>query len=225
MAVADATGAGSTETRDLEVPGGFESRNIPVRAYESAEIDAELPWATLVWAHGGSFVRGTLDWPEADWVSQRFAEAGLRVYSVDYVLASETVKAPAPSDEVEAVLAWAAEQHEGPLVAGGASAGAHLAALATLGRTAKATVEAAQVDPEQTIDIRVPDALILQYPSLHRVQRGNPEISALTAPLPDQRRFGPSDSPKCMTSISARAVVPWWPASCRRKRWRCYRRP
>lgn len=160
------TGTGRFETREFAVPGGWQDRGIPVRAYEP-----ETPWATLVWAHGGSFVHGTLDWPEADWVSQRFAEAGLTVYSVDYLLASETVKAPAPSDEVETVLAWVAGQHDRPLAIGGASAGAHLAVLAALG----------QHDAL--------GALILEYPTLHRVQRDAPEIAAATAKLPAQRRF------------------------------------
>lgn len=150
------------------------SAAIPVRSYEPAE--GVEPWATLVWAHGGSFVRGTLDWPEADWVSRRFAETGIRVISVDYVLASETVKAPAPSHDVAAVLAWAGDEFRGPLVAGGASAGAHLAVLATLDQH--------DARPERTAD-----ALLLEYPTLHRVQREDPRIADAVAALPEARRF------------------------------------
>ena len=146
----------------------------PVRHYEpAAGIE---PWATLVWAHGGSFMRGTLDWPEADWVSRSFAEAGLRVISVDYVLASEKVKAPAPSNDVAAVLAWAGGEYAGPLVAGGASAGAHLAVLATLDQR--------DANPE-----RAAAALLLEYPTLHRVQRADPRIADAVAALPEARRF------------------------------------
>lgn len=147
---------------------------VPVRRYEPTPTAAVEPWATLVWARGGSFVRGTLDWPEGDWVSRRLAEAGLRVYSVDYTLASDTVKAPVPAHDVGAVLRWAAQEHPGPLVVGGASAGAHLAALAAL-------------DAE-----RPADALILAYPTLHRVQREDPDLSQATAALPEQRQFGPT---------------------------------
>ena len=169
-------GAGVSGTADE--PNRSGSTSIPVRSYEPV---AE-PWATLVWAHGGSFVRGTLDWAEADWVARAFAEAGIRVYSVDYALASETVKAPAPANDVAAVLAWAAARSEGPLVVGGASAGGHLAALAALD-----LAELAAADPA----LRAADALILEYPTLHRVQRPDTALTEATAGLPDARRFGP----------------------------------
>lgn len=164
-------GPGSAEGGSPDRAG---SPMVPVRSYEPG--GAVEPWATLVWAHGGSFMRGTLDWPEADWVSRSFAAAGLRVISVDYVLASETVKAPAPSNDVAAVLAWAGAEFEGPLVAGGASAGAHLAVLATLD----------QVDSNPD---RAAAALILEYPTLHRVQRADPRIADAAAALPEVRRF------------------------------------
>lgn len=179
------------EVRDIEVVGpaagpgapGLESGSpnrvgsaaVPVRSY-TPEGEA---WATLVWAHGGSFMRGTLDWAEADWASRRFAEAGMLVYSVDYALASSTVKAPAPGNDLAAVLAWAAANGEGPLVVGGASAGAHLAVLAAL----------AQADLAAVGEGRAVDALILEYPTLHRVQREDAALAAATAVLPDQRRF------------------------------------
>ncbi len=150
------------------------SYRVPVRGYEPAG-DAE-PWATLVWAHGGSFIRGTLDWPEADWVARSFAAAGLRVISVDYVLASETVKAPAPANDVAAVVAWAGAEYGGPLVVGGASAGAHLATLATLAQ--------AETAPE-----RAAAALLLEYPTLHRTQRVDPQLADAVAALPEARRF------------------------------------
>lgn len=161
------------------------SAEIAVRVYEPAPIDLRgdsAPWGTLVWAHGGSFVRGTLDWPEADWASRRFAEAGLRVYSVDYVLASETVKAPAPANDITAVLRQVRANHVGPVFVGGASAGGHLAVLAAL---AQAEFAAAAGDPAAR-----PDGLALVYPTLHRVQRPDAAISALTASLAEERRFG-----------------------------------
>ena len=150
------------------------SDEIPVRRYEPA-AGAE-PWATLVWAHGGSFVRGTLDWPEADWVARSFAAAGLRVLSVDYVLASDTVKAPAPSNDLAAVVAWAAAEYPAPLVVGGASAGGHLAVLATL-------------DQQRAHPARAAAALILEYPTLHRSQRAHPQLADAVAALPEARRF------------------------------------
>lgn len=189
-------GFGGGSAGGAAAPGSLE---VPVRIYEPgaqptaqptapadgaadgaavAPQDAvvEVPWATLVWAHGGSFMRGTLDWPEADWVARRFAEAGVRVLSVDYVLASDEVKAPAPSNDVAAVIAWAGTEYSGPLIAGGASAGAHLAVLATLEQLDSA--------PDRRVD-----ALVLEYPTLHRVQRDDAVLAAAAAELPETRRF------------------------------------
>ncbi len=172
---------------DIVVPATVDasmSVPVPVRRYEPSMPELGEPWATLVWAHGGSFVHGDLDWPEADWVSQRFAEAGVRVYSVDYRLVSARVKAPIPSDDVAAVLRWAALEHSGPIVVGGASAGGQLAALAALAQAETAT-NVRGGSPE----VRAANALILLYPTLHRVQQANSTLAAATAVLPEQRRF------------------------------------
>lgn len=166
------------------------SATVPVRVYEP---QGQAPWATLVWAHGGSFVRGTLDWPEADWVARAFAKAGMRVYSVDYALASDTVKAPAPANDVVAVVRAVTARHEGLLVIGGASAGAHLAALAALAQADWAGSEPKPGDTGgavgSTAAVRAVDALLMLYPTAHRVQRADPQITALTAVLPEARRF------------------------------------
>lgn len=175
-------------------PNRVGSLDVPVRSY----IPDEEAWATLVWAHGGSFVHGTLDWPESDWVAARFAESGIRVYAVDYVLASDRVKAPAPANDVLAVARWASESTGGPLALGGGSAGAHLASLAAVAlgecrSTASAgeTVAGSLADREVVDTVRAPDGLLLLYPTLHRQLDENPAISAITRSLPDQRRFGP----------------------------------
>ena len=178
--------AGPAAAPVSERPNRIGSVEVPVRIYEPASEEPggdSAPWGTLVWAHGGSFVRGTLDWPEADWASRRFAEAGLKVYSVDYALASDEVKAPAPANDVAAVLREVRASHTGPVFVGGASAGAHLAVMAALGQVelAAATGDAAAR----------PDGLALVYPTLHRVQRADQAIAALTATLPLERRFGP----------------------------------
>lgn len=171
----------------IDVPNRLGSERVPVRVYEAVGAGGQAngataePWATLVWAHGGSFMRGTLDWPEADWAARRFAEAGLRVYSVDYILASRTVKAPAPANDVAAVLREVASRHEGAMLVGGASAGAHLAVAAALAQ--------ADLAAELQNARRCPAALALVYPTFHRVQRPAPEIAALVGLLPEQRRF------------------------------------
>ena len=176
LVIAGRGSAAAVAAASAAAPNRVGSARIPVRSY----APAGEPWATLVWAHGGSFVRGTLDWPEADWVSRAFAEAGIRVYSVDYALAGDAVRAPAPANDVAAVLAWAAAETDGPLVIGGASAGGHLATLAALD-----LANAAGADPGS----RTADALILEYPTLHRVQRADAAIAAATAELPEARRF------------------------------------
>ena len=174
MRITDTEIEGPAAGRDPGLPNRVGSSAVPVRTYEPDGA----AWATLVWAHGGSFSRGNLDWPEADWAARRFAEAGIRVHSVDYALASETVKAPAPVADVSAVVRWAGvEDGVHPLVVGGASAGAHLAVLAAL-----SGADAAGGRPIA--------ALLLEYPTLHRTQRFDPELDAATAVLPEQRRFG-----------------------------------
>lgn len=160
------------------------SARVPVRVYEPEAQELrgrDAPWGTLVWAHGGSFMRGTLDWPEADWVARRFAEAGLRVYSVDYALASGDVKAPAPSNDVLAVLRATRDHHDGVVCVGGASAGGQLAAIAALAQS-----EFAASSGDKTLGA---DALLLVYPTLHRVQRADASILELTSKLPEERRF------------------------------------
>jgi len=188
---AAASSSGTIRVSDIEVPGPASNladpetgtpnvvgaAAVPVRVYEPAAAKKE-PWATLVWAHGGSFMRGTLDWPEADWVSRRFAEAGLRVLSVDYTLASDAAHAPAPVNDVAAVLRRVLDRVSGPVFVGGASAGGQLAVASTLQSSSWATGN------------RVA-GLALVYPTLHRVQRPAPEISQLTASLPEERRFRP----------------------------------
>ncbi|MGJ0203389.1 alpha/beta hydrolase fold domain-containing protein [Leucobacter sp. gxy201] len=198
--------AASVEVREFEVPGPAAGADgdthvvtaadgvnrvgsdaVTVRSY----VPSGAPWATLVWAHGGSFVHGGLDWPEADWVALRFAEAGVRVYSVDYALASDTVKAPAPVNDLGAVVEWVAANSEGPLVVGGASAGAHLAVLAALGQADRAAASSAATSLPGAA-VRAADALVLEYPTLHRVQREDASIADAVAELPEQRRFRPA---------------------------------
>ena len=183
--ISDVRITGPAAAAVTERPNRTGSAEISVRVYEPDTAQFRgggAPWGTLVWAHGGSFVRGTLDWPEADWASRRFADTGLRVYSVDYVLASDDVKAPAPANDVAAVLREVRASHPGPVFVGGASAGAHVAVLAALAQAelAAATGVAA---------IR-PSGLALVYPTLHRVQRADTAIAALTAKLPEARQFG-----------------------------------
>jgi acetyl esterase/lipase len=54
-----------------------------IRVYPAADPNGAL----LVWAHGGGFLGGSLDMPEADAVARGIAESGATVVSVGYSLA------------------------------------------------------------------------------------------------------------------------------------------
>jgi len=94
----------------------------------------------LVWVHGGGWVVGTLNDPEAHDVSMAVAAAGFPVTSVEYGLlpmfsvVGPTLLRPSPfrypvsQDQVMDAWLDAQRTHGGPMWLGGASAGACLAA-------------------------------------------------------------------------------------------------
>ena len=83
-----------TDTHDVALEGG--GHDFRVRVYPAAEPNG----AMLVWLHGGAFMFGTLEMPEADQVGRRLSAAGVTVVSVDYTLAPldalESLAAPDP---------------------------------------------------------------------------------------------------------------------------------
>jgi acetyl esterase len=115
---------------------------IPVREYLPVnERPGALPF---VWLHGGGFVSGGLDQKESDRVARSIASAGRRVLAVDYRLIpwwplvgkfrlkpSEN-RHPVPLQDAEDAITDYASRTAGPLLVGGASAGAALAASATM---------------------------------------------------------------------------------------------
>ncbi len=129
------------EARTVETRQG----TVPVRVYRPSGT----PRGGLVWAHGGGFLGGDLDMPEAHWVAHSLAERGITVVSVDYSLAPVPVGysfrpiAPRPgvhypvaSEQLTDVFVWTVRQDlgvpRGGWSLGGASAGAALAAGAVL---------------------------------------------------------------------------------------------
>ncbi|MFD1858329.1 alpha/beta hydrolase [Aeromicrobium camelliae] len=118
-----AAGPPVDHVEDLLVPTATQASPIRVRRYEHG-----APHATLVYAHGGGWVTGDLEY--ADELCRFLAaRAGLRVLSVEYRRAPEH-RCPAAVDDVDRCLAWAAEQHRDlPLFVGGDSAGGNLAAV------------------------------------------------------------------------------------------------
>ena len=163
---------------DRSVPGPH--GDIPVRLYRPRNERDQPPG--LLWMHGGGFAGGELDMPEAHVVSAELAARGAVVASVDYRLATETVRFPVPLDDVVTAWGWFASATDEPdtdtarLAIGGASAGANLAASAAVrlrdeGRS-------------------LPGALLLAYPVVHfPVPALSDELAAEMRELPRLLRF------------------------------------
>ena len=168
-------------TRMDEAPGRHGP--VPVRIYAP---DSPSGAPCLVWVHGGGFIGGHLDMPEADWVARELVtRAGSVVVSVDYRLCTGGVTYPVPHDDVVAAMRWvrgnAADlgADGGRISIGGASAGATLAAGA-----------AVRLRDE---DGRPPGHLILGYPVAHPVIPPPPaSLAALMADVPPVLRFPPA---------------------------------
>ncbi len=120
------------ETADIRIDGPH-GRLVPARLYRDAAAPAS--GRALVWVHGGAFIGGYLDMPEANWVALELAARGIPVLSVDYVKCLGDVHFPEPTDEVR--TAWEhARAHAEELfgvdadavLLGGASAGGNLTA-------------------------------------------------------------------------------------------------
>ena len=166
-----------------------------VRVYPPRTPPGMIPnGAGLVWAHGGGFAGGDLDMPEADGVARALASRGVTVVSVDYALApTPAARAeaagvparggthfPAASDDVLAAFRWALESElsPGPWALGGASAGANLAAGATLRLIADGALP--------------PSLVVLAYPTLLAVQpEPDPALRAALDADPEADTFGP----------------------------------
>ncbi|MBT0768715.1 alpha/beta hydrolase fold domain-containing protein [Kineosporia sp. J2-2] len=175
----------SVVIEDRRIPGPH--GEIPLRLYTP---DSAPPTVNLVWAHGGAFAVGDLDMPESDWVARQLADRGIRVVAVDYRLApvprSLAVQLegqhggdtgshyPVASEEVTAVFSWAVHAFGGTWALGGASAGADLAAGATLRL--------------RDAGGRLPAGLLLAYPIVHA------ELPPLTAELAHQAASLPGRS-------------------------------
>jgi len=155
---------------------------VPARIYRPAGEAADA----LLWAHGGGFVHGDLDMPEADWVARSLAGRGHLVVSVDYRLATETVRYPEPSNDILAAWHWFTRQRDalgvdGPLHLGGASAGGNL--------VTGAVVRMRDGDPVAR-GAALPHTLVLAYPTLHAVQpQASEELARLLLNLPEESRW------------------------------------
>ena len=124
----------SVAVRDVAIDGPH--GDVPGRVYRRPDATGATG-AGLVWVHGGAFIGGDLDMPEAHWVSLALAARGTTVVSLDYRKALRGVHYPMPSDDVLAGWCWTAAHADelgidpGRLHLGGASAGGNLAAGVT----------------------------------------------------------------------------------------------
>jgi acetyl esterase len=167
-------------TRDLSIDGPH--RPVQVRVYGDS-VGANRP--ALLWMHGGGFMMGDLDMPEADWTSLEIsARTRAVVVSVDYRLAVGGVDYPVPLDDCVAAARWLRDNgtklgvDPTRITIGGASAGGNLAVATTL-----------RLRDEDDWE---PAALIPVYPVLHDVLRApTAAVAADLADVPPALRFTP----------------------------------
>ena len=101
---------------------GADGADIRMRVYEPAA----RPSVTLVWAHGGSWTRGSIEgWHDACAALAVLGTA--RIISVGYRLAPQWLHPTAVMDIAAATL-WAQQRYRHPVLVGGDSAGGTLAA-------------------------------------------------------------------------------------------------
>lgn len=171
---------------------------VPVRVYRPepgwtpsrpSAPDAAGRRAGLVWYHGGAFLGGDLDMPEADAVSRGLVtRTGCTVVSVDYRLCNDgTTHFPVPHDDAYAAWRWthahAAELgiDATRLAVGGGSAGGALATSVALH---------ARDDAAAGTGPAVWQALLM-YPVAHHLAWPEPsaELAARLEEMPQILRF------------------------------------
>lgn len=164
------------EIEDREIPGP--DTPVPVRVYRPRPDGDDARRPCLVWLHGGAWIAGDLDMPEAHETARGVAgRAGAVVVSVDYRLCGADVHFPAPLDDVVAAYRWVRDNagslgvDPGRVALGGASAGGNLAAGASLWLR----------DAGET-----PWQALLLYPLVHApLPAPSDELAAALAKLPD----------------------------------------
>jgi acetyl esterase len=149
----------SIHSYDTFIDGPLGEGSLRLRVYEPPAGKAEAR-QVLVWAHGGGFVGGTLDFQEADGVAREVCARGnIAVVSVDYHLVDGKIAYPTLHREMAAAFQWASQNtsdiaaENASVFLGGGSAGANL----TMGATLELR------DDGKTL----PDGLVIVYPLLH----------------------------------------------------------
>jgi acetyl esterase/lipase len=176
-----------------------------VRTYRPADPAGPV----LVWMHGGAFMFGDLEMPEADRVARRLGERGVAVVSVDYTLApldaltallpmdgaapdmpppalSQAPRArfPVASLQIVAAFDWA--------TANAKNLGGDPARVSVGGASAGANLATSAAMRLRDRGTDRPASLALVYPVLHNeVPAVDEELAALLAPLPPFLTFPP----------------------------------
>jgi acetyl esterase len=167
----------SVTTNDISTAEGA----VPGRLYTPTN---RHPFGGFVWVHGGAFLFGDLDMPEANWVGLALASRGVATLSVDYRKAVGSNRFPAASNDVLAAWQWAVANADrfgvtaSALHLGGASAGGNLVAGVT-----KRVRDNAGPSPRSAV---------LVYPVLHPVlPQPTTEITAAFLRVPGAVEFTP----------------------------------
>ncbi len=197
-----------TETHDVGLTAG--GHDFRVRVYPASEPNGAL----LVWLHGGAFMFGTLEMPEADQVGRRLSGVGVTVVSVDYTLAPlDALGALAPPDpdadfpspeQLRAEAAAAGPRARFPVasvqtvaafdwaVENASRYGAHPGRVALGGASAGANLSAGAAMRLRDRGTTEPVLLALVYPSLHDgILAPNDELRRLLEGVPPFRIFTP----------------------------------
>lgn len=200
-----------TETHDVELNAG--DHDFRVRVYPAHEPNGAL----LVWLHGGAFMFGTLEMPEADQVGRRLSAAGITVVSVDYTLAPldaldalEVLGPPDPDadmpspEQIRAEMEAAGPRARFPVanlqivaafdwaVANAGKYGADAGRVSLGGASAGANLSAGAAMRLRDRATTTPRVLALVYPSLHDgILPPNDETAELLRDVPPARLFTP----------------------------------
>lgn len=197
-----------TETHDVELNAG--DHDFRVRVYPAHEPNGAL----LVWLHGGAFMFGTLEMPEADQVGRRLSAAGITVVSVDYTLAPldalEVLGPPDPDadmpspEQIRAEMEAAGPRARFPVanlqivaafdwaVANAGKYGADAGRVSLGGASAGANLSAGAAMRLRDRATTTPRVLALVYPSLHDgILPPNDETAELLRDVAPARLFTP----------------------------------
>jgi acetyl esterase len=211
MTIEERTTMAETAPYDVQLDeAGFAFR---VRVYPAGAPNGGV----VVWLHGGAFMFGSIEMPEADEVAQRLNDLGVSVVSVDYTLApldalpdfesADTPEGMPSADQIRAELEAAGPRARFPVaslqtvaafdwtVANARTFGGDPARVALGGASAGGNLAAGAAVRMRDRGATAPTAVLLAYPVLHSVlPPTSPELAALLVGLPTMLTFPPEET-------------------------------